>query len=128
MKLEHVAFNVEDALSMARWYVDHLGLCVKRRVMESPWAHFLADDSGAVMLEIYSNPDVPVPDYRNTDPLVVHNAFVSKDIAADLGRLIAAGATQYGETLKTPAGDTLAMLRDPWGLAIQLVHRNTPMV
>jgi hypothetical protein len=28
----------------------------------------------------------------------------------------------------TPAGDHLAMLRDPWGLPIQLVHRSTPMI
>ena len=33
MRVEHVAFNVEDPLAMARWYVDHLGFQVKRRVM-----------------------------------------------------------------------------------------------
>ncbi|MEZ4702532.1 MAG: hypothetical protein R2834_19520 [Rhodothermales bacterium] len=28
----------------------------------------------------------------------------------------------------TPAGDALAMLRDPWGMAIQLCSRAEPMV
>ena len=128
MKIEHVAFNVEDALSMGRWYVEHLGFTVKRRVMEPPWAHFLADDSGTVMLEIYSNPDAPVPDYRATDPLVLHLALVSQDVEADVERLTAAGATLLGEVQRLKNGDCLAMLRDPWGFAVQLVQRGTPMI
>ena len=36
MKIEHVALNVEDLLSLARWYVEHLGFTVKRRAMEEP--------------------------------------------------------------------------------------------
>jgi hypothetical protein len=28
----------------------------------------------------------------------------------------------------TPAGDQLAMLRDPWGVAIQLVKRAQPLM
>ena len=57
MKIEHVALNVSDPIDMARWYVEHLGMVIKRRVTESPWAHFLADESGTVMLELYGNPD-----------------------------------------------------------------------
>ena len=44
MKIEHLAINVEDPLAMGRWYVDHLGFKVKRRSVEPPYAHFLADD------------------------------------------------------------------------------------
>ena len=96
MKIEHFALNVEDALSTARWYVEHLGLTVKRRVMEAPWAHFLADDSGTVMIEIYSNTTVELADYRNTDPLAMHLALVSNNVEADVARLISAGASQVG--------------------------------
>ena len=128
MKIEHFALNVEDALSTARWYVEHLGLTVKRRVMEAPWAHFLADDSGTVMIEIYSNTTVELADYRNTDPLAMHLALVSNNVEADVARLISAGASQVGEIQQTPSGDTMAMLRDPWGVAIQLVKRATPML
>ena len=42
--------------------------------------------------------------------------------------MIAAGATPAGEVTTSPVGDQLAMLRDPWGLAIQLVKRSRPMV
>ena len=68
------------------------------------------------------------PDYARQDPLMLHVAFVSDDVAADRDRLIAAGATTVGEIAHTPAGDTLAMLRDPWGPAIQLCQRAKPMV
>ena len=47
MRIEHIAINVPDVLNMARWYVEHLGLTVKRRGMESPFAHFLADEDDA---------------------------------------------------------------------------------
>ena len=32
-----------------------------------------------------------------------------------------------GEAETSPAGDDLAMLRDPWGFALQLVKRAKPM-
>ncbi|MBC8353924.1 MAG: VOC family protein [Planctomycetes bacterium] len=128
MKIEHIAYNVEDPLAMGRWYVEHLGLKVKRRTVDEPYAHFLADDSGTVMIEIYGNRSVPLPDYRNMNPGELHLAFVSKDIESDVRRLIAAGSTQVGEIDTAPNGDQLAMLRDPWGFAIQLVKRATPMI
>ena len=123
-----MAINVEDPLAMARWYVEHLGFTVKRHFVDPPYIHFLADDSGTVMIEIYGNPDAPVPPYRETNPLVLHLALVSDDVQADLTRLEAAGATRVGDIQSTPQGDQLAMLQDPWGFAIQLVKRESPMV
>ena len=128
MKIEHVAFNVEDPLAMGRWYVEHLGFVVKRRLVEPPYTHFLADDTGTVMIEIYGNRDVPLPAYRDMNPLALHLAMISNNVEADVKRLAAAGATKVGETQTTPAGDQLAMLRDPWGFPIQLVHRSSPML
>jgi catechol 2,3-dioxygenase-like lactoylglutathione lyase family enzyme len=128
MKIEHVAFNVEDPLAMGRWYVEHLGFKVKRRTVDPPYAHFLADDSGTVMIEIYGNPESAVPDYQSMNPLMLHLALVSKDIESDIARLKAAGATLVGELQTAPNGDQLAMLRDPWGFAVQLVKRDSPMI
>ncbi len=128
MRIEHVAFNVEDPLSMARWYVEHLGFEVRRRVMEAPWAHFLVDSEGLTMLEIYGNPDVPLPDYRAMHPGTLHLALLSDDVQADIDRLSAAGAKLDGEVQQTPAGDTLAFLRDPWGFTLQLVKRAQSML
>jgi len=128
MKIEHLAVNVEDPLSMARWYVEHLGFTVRRRIMEAPWAHFLADDSGTVMLEIYGNTSVPLPDYRMMHPGSLHLALVSENVEADVERLCAAGAAREGEVQNLPNGDSMTFLRDPWGLTLQLVRRGEPMI
>jgi glyoxylase I family protein len=80
------------------------------------------------MIEIYHNPACPVPDYAAQDPLVLHLALLSEDVDGDRDRLIAAGATVADPKKTTPAGDTLCMLRDPWGCAVQLISRAQPMV
>ena len=128
MKIEHTAYQVQDPVAVAGWYVQHLGLTVKRAQDERPFGQFLADDGDTVMLEFYNNPKVAVPDYRAIDPLILHIAFWTDDVEATRARLLTAGATPEGEVLRTPAGDHVAMLRDPWGLAIQFVHRAQPMI
>ena len=122
MKIEHTAFNVEEPVLMARWYVEHLGLEVRRRTTDAPYAHFLVDSSGQSMIEIYGNKDAPLPDYRSMNPAELHLAFESNDVAADTVRLKAAGATVVADVHQL-GDDTFAMLRDPWGLCIQLVSR-----
>lgn len=128
MKIEHVAYQVEDPVALSEWYVDHLGLTVKRAEAGPPFGRFLADDGDAVMLEFYRNPAVTVPDYRAIDPVALHIAFRAADVAGTRQRLLAAGATAEGEVRRTEAGDELAMLRDPWGLAVQLVKRHAVMI
>jgi len=128
MKIEHLALNVEDPLSVARWYVDHLGFTIKRRVMKPPWVHFLADDSGSVMLELYGNPEAAITAFGEIEPLSLHLALVSEDIEADVERLAAAGAVPLGEIDQNPSGDRLVMIRDPWGFCLQLVQRSEPLV
>ena len=128
MKIEHTAYQVADPVSVARWYVEHLGMTVKRSQAESPFVHFLADDGDAVMLEFYNNPAVEVPDYRELHPFVFHLAFRTDDVGKTRARLLAAGATPEGEIVVTPSGDELTMLRDPWGLPVQLLKRRIAMI
>ncbi|MFC6998911.1 VOC family protein [Rufibacter roseus] len=127
MKLEHFALNVEDPIAMAAWYVEHLGMTVVRQMPEAPFTTFLADDSGRIMVEIYLNPADEVPDYRSMNPLLVHLAYVSENPTADKERLCAAGATLVSDA-HLEDGSHLIMLRDPWGLALQLCKRGTPML
>ncbi len=127
MKLEHVALLVADPAAMARWYEEHLGMRVVRSHDTPTPARFVADAQGQSVLEIYSG-SLPLPDYAAMDPGLLHVAFASQDVAKDRARLIAAGATPVGEGTTTPSGDEFAMLRDPWGLALQLARRSTPLV
>lgn len=125
--LEHVGLQVEDPAAAAAWYVRHLGFSIRRAIDAPVVARFLADSSGAVMLEIYRNPKVPVPSYPAMDPLVLHVAFICDDVAGEAARLVGAGAALVSGPERI-GEDDLAMLRDPWGLAIQLVRRGRPMV
>jgi glyoxylase I family protein len=128
MRIEHVALNVSDPLAVADWYAMHLGAAVVRQGPPPVNMRFIADASGNVILELYSNLAAPVPDYASQDPLVLHIAFRVDDITAERDRLLGAGATLYSDVDTLDNGDQLAMLRDPWGLAIQLAHRAEPML
>ncbi len=126
MYFEHIAIDVADPVAVAAWYVENLGLRIARHQPQPTQMHFLTDDAGAFCLEIYRNPVVETPDYHARDPMLFHVAFKSKDLAADQARLIAAGATYHAET-KRP-GDHLIMLRDPWGIGLQICQRAEPLV
>ena len=128
IRLEHVALNVAEPVKMARWYVDNLGMRITREGPAPANMRFLADTDGNMMLELYRNPPEIVPDYASMDPLLLHVAFLVDDVDAIREKLLAAGATSAGDVEVTPAGDKIAMLRDPWGLAIQFVHRADPML
>jgi glyoxylase I family protein len=128
VRLEHVGLNVADPIKAAQWYVDNLGMKVLREAPAPANTRFLGDAGGNMMLEIYHNPPEAVPHYAAMDPLLLHVAFMVDDVDALRSKLIAAGATPVGEVTTTPTGDKLAMLRDPWGLAIQFVHRANPML
>jgi catechol 2,3-dioxygenase-like lactoylglutathione lyase family enzyme len=128
MRIEHLAFQVPDPQAFAAWYGQHLGTIVRRSTGALSHTHFLAASDGAVLLEIRRNESAPVPDYAAQDPLVLHLAFVSDDPRADAARLVEAGARMVSGPTTTEAGDVLCMLRDPWGLPIQLCQRREPML
>jgi catechol 2,3-dioxygenase-like lactoylglutathione lyase family enzyme len=127
MNIEHIALNVADPVAMAQWHCRHLGMRVVRQVDGPPFTRFVADEAGRVVLELYHQ-NVPVPDYAGLDPMVLHVAFAVADVNEARQKLLAAGATAAGDVVTTPTGDQYAMVRDPWGLVIQLVHRATPLL
>lgn len=127
MHIEHLGLNVSDPIATADWYVRNLRMRVARKSGEPHHPHFLVDAAGRMVVEIYGNAAAPVPDYPALHPLVLHLAFSVADVGRTREALLAAGATAEGEVEKTPAGDDIAMLRDPWGLPIQLVRRAQPL-
>jgi glyoxylase I family protein len=125
MKFEHLALNVPDVRAMSRWYVEHLGLSVVRSLDAEPFTHFLADDTGRVFIEFYSNPKAPYPDYAAAHPLVLHVAFFAPDAGAAQAKLVEAGATAFSDDTM-PDGSRLIFVRDPWGVPVQLCQRSKP--
>jgi catechol 2,3-dioxygenase-like lactoylglutathione lyase family enzyme len=126
--IEHFALNVEDPVSMANWYCENLGMNIVREGPAPINARFISDASGNTLLEVYNNPPDAVPDYASMNPLLLHIAFMVDDVEATCRRLTAAGATIAEDVFTTDSGDVLAMLRDPWGVAIQFVKRAKPML
>ena len=127
LKLEHIACNVSDPAAVAAWYVEHLGMRVVRHSPDPPHIHFLADAAGRAVIELYRNDADPIPDYGAMHPLRFHIAFATADPEASRAALVAAGATFVHERA-LPDGSRLLMLRDPWGLPLQLCKRPTPLL
>lgn len=128
MKIEHFAYQIDCPADVAEWYCTHLGFTIKRGADTPVPVRFLADETLQVMLEIYNSPKVTTPEYGSMDPLLLHIAFVCEDVPASTERLVAAGASLVSGPEVLDTGDELAMLRDPWGLAIQLARRARSML
>jgi catechol 2,3-dioxygenase-like lactoylglutathione lyase family enzyme len=126
MKFEHFAINVPDAAAHAQWYVANLGFKIVRQMTVAPFTHFLADETGRVVVELYSNQKATIPDYKALHPLNFHLAVVAADARADRARLEQSGATLFLEDPQAD-GSLLIMLRDPWNVPLQLCQRTTLM-
>ena len=127
LNLEHIALNVADPAAMAAWYVKNLGMRIVKQSSVAPYIHFLADAAGRSVIEVYSNDADPFPDYASMHPLRLHVAFATSDPDGSRAALEAAGAT-YVDEMKRDDGSRLLMLRDPWGLALQLCKRPEPLL
>jgi len=79
-----------------------------------------------VVLEVYSNRAVEMPDFPNMDSLEYHLAFAVDDPEAERQRLQEAGA-RFEESVQPSEGTRLIMMRDPFGMALQLCHRSEPL-
>ncbi|MFV0366135.1 MAG: VOC family protein [Mangrovibacterium sp.] len=125
MKIEHFALNVSDSVAMAEWYVENLAFKMVKAGSDAPFVRFIADADGC-MLELYSNSSAPTFDFSQVHHLSLHLAFESDCPETDQKRLEAAGAS-FVEKVETPDGDTLIMMKDPWGVAVQLCKRSQRM-
>lgn len=128
LRPEHVAFNVADSRIRAAWYQSELGLTAKRKGDAPGYGFFLADPGEHMMLEFYQNSDHPMLDLPNVSYMSVHLAFMVTDILAAKEKLLAKGAAVAEDVSTTPSGDHVLMMRDPWGLSIQLAKRVTSML
>lgn len=125
--LEHPAIDVADPVATAAWWCENLGFTITRQKDDETHTTFLVDASGRVAIEMYRAKTQPqAPDYASMDPLTLHFGFISKDVDADIERLVKAGATLVVHE-KAPGFDG-AMMRDPFGIAIQFVKRENSVL
>jgi predicted enzyme related to lactoylglutathione lyase len=122
MTFEHFALNVVDINGVVNWYCTHLGLTIANQQKVSPFMTFLADSTDRVVIEFYKREDELAEDFSNSHPLTFHVAFVSENADEDKQRLLKTGASFFEEIFKED-GSHLVMLRDPWGMPLQLCQR-----
>ena len=75
----------------------------------------------------HSGEDYP-DDFHHAPPRSVVRQAEDTHVARLWCGALAAGATIVADVHELPPGDTFAMLRDPWGVPLQLVKRKTPMI
>jgi uncharacterized glyoxalase superfamily protein PhnB len=92
-----------------------------------PFAHFIADKTGRLAIEIYKNDSAKIINFKSKHPLEFHFAFMVKNAEEIKNNLIKAGAT-LEEELNLDDGSHLVMLRDPFGVPLQLCQRGVPMM
>jgi catechol 2,3-dioxygenase-like lactoylglutathione lyase family enzyme len=122
MVFEHFAVNVTDVKKVVHWYTTNLGLRIASEQKAPPFMTFLADATGRVIIEFYHRPDAVITDFVAADPLTFHVAFVSENAQIDRERLEKQGAVFIEEIVKED-GTHIVMLRDPFGMPLQLCQR-----
>ena len=122
MVFEHIALNVKNIQDIKDWYVANVGLKVVFEQTEPPFMTFLEDSTGRVILEFYHRPEEEITNFTTKHPLTFHMAFVSQNAEKDKIRLLDKGAS-FVEEINKEDGSHLVMLRDPWGMPLQLCHR-----
>jgi glyoxylase I family protein len=129
VRFEHIALNVQDPAAMAKWYCENLGMQIKVSKDVPAPSRFISDAHGNMMFELYHQDDKPFNDLQKLDSSSLHIAFTVDDVYGTCSRLKNAGAFVVNPPARlADAGVELCMLRDPWGLAIQIIKRDKPML
>jgi catechol 2,3-dioxygenase-like lactoylglutathione lyase family enzyme len=125
---EHFALNVPDARSMTNWYFENLGMKVIRQGGPPTDTSFFADENNHMMVEVYNNNSFPIFNMNMIHHLSMHFAFIVDDVRSMRTGLIEAGAKLIEDLKTTDTGDQILMLRDPWGMPIQVIKRSEPIL
>lgn len=125
VRFEHFALNLAQVREFSSWYIDHLGCRVVAQAGPPKHTTFLADASGRTFVEVYDNQAAPADNFAAREPLTFHFAFQTDDAARLRDLLLREGATLVEEQ-RPEEGTHLVMLRDPWGLPLQLCQRKVP--
>ena len=88
----------------------------------------MIDSKGSTILEVYSDPKAEFLDYSKLNPYTFHIAFKVTNIEQVIEKLVAAGASYDGKLLTNSTHDKVTFVRCPWGIALQFVERNEPLI
>ncbi len=124
MKIEHIGFIVPAPVSMGEWYSKNFSLEVLRKLGDDEQGVvFLKDPESGTVLEFAKLKEIDPLPFRNLPDLQVHLAFESDDPLETIRQLEKAGAVFIGESPKAEAENERFLLKDLWGITIQIIKR-----
>ena len=124
MRIEHLGISISAPIDMGNWYSRHLGFEVIRRGGNNQdGVSFIVDESGKTILELFKLPDVPALDVKNFNPIQLHIAIDCENPYELAMKLVQAGASFVGEAPRNEYEGEKYLVRDPWGIVLQLVNR-----
>lgn len=128
MKIVHTAISVRDLETSVAFYRDVLGLSERFRTFYEGFNAdlvFMADEEGGAEIElVYYHDPVKQAEAVRIGNVLVHIGILIKDMDAEVDRMRAQGAG-FIALPKRLNGTTLAFLRDPDGVVIELICRDT---
>ena len=124
---EHLAINMADSRARSMWYRDNFGFVAICDATVGPFTIFSSDAGKHLMFELYHFPQYPIVDFQKLNPFSMHVAFATNNVAGARDGLTKGGAS-FIEFHNTAQGDSVLVLRDPWGMPIHIVKRVKPML
>ncbi len=123
MNVEHIGLCIDHPISVAEWWVAHLGFKFLRKLgTDDHGAAFIADPHG-VVIEFGKLEEVPSLDLSRLQSIQLHFAMECNDPVQEAERLVKEGATSVGESPRNAYKNEKVIIRDPWGNCIQLINR-----
>ena len=127
MRIEHIGLLSSTPIQMGHWYKEHLGFrIIIEAGTDADGVIFMDDDSGMV-IEIGHLPGISPMEFRSHHPLSIHLAIECTSPENEARRLVEAGAELVGESLRNAYKGEKILVRDPWGLTIQLINRKAKL-
>ena len=134
IRFEQFAFNTEDQMLAALWYVQFMDLTI-------PWSKdikadnnnyrtyrvpYIGDIEERMSFELFGK-DLECA-LNNMPHEVIHTAFSTDEPEKLAKRMIHGGARQVGEKRIEANGDIVIDLYDPRGVPLRLIKRKTPIL
>ncbi len=124
LAFEHLRLNVADKDTIARWYVDNMGMDIIPSNNKD--VVYVADKDRNFMIEFSSILGKRMT-YSDVHLDAFHAAFEGHRAIEEIGeKLLKNGGIQDGKISRNANGDYVSNVRDPNGFVIQLIHRVSP--
>ncbi|MGK9477972.1 VOC family protein [Melioribacter sp. OK-6-Me] len=124
--VEHIAFNLLNAVGTGDWFVDKLNMIIIKQNNASDFGRFVADSGKNLLFELYQNSEAPVLNFNDILPAQFHVAFSVENI--DKIKEILKDCEIAQDLFTTESGDKIMVLRNKDGVPLQFVQRKKPML